>query len=219
MTVDSTLSNWFSAFDKFAERRPRWLVAVLVGVAAWSLSFFLYAPRLWMTENRLVDFLHMCANPLERHLQEPILAYRITTPVIAWMLHMRSWGAIGIQYVALILSLSILYLTMQRRISRVTALLTCFALSLTYVGQFTNLHPGFPDSVTHLCIAITLFCPLSWVFALCTMFGTLNDERFVLAIPFILLWSLKGQHFFTEVRKTLSLSGGFLVARAKRLPQ
>jgi len=211
LITERIFGNWLCVFDLFAERRSRWFVAILVGISAWSLSIFLYAPRLWKGYARLSDFLAMCANPLERQLSEPILEYRIMTPLVAWMLHLPAWGAIGIQYVALIATFSILYLAMQRRTNRITALLTCFALSLTYVSQFTNIHPGYPDSVTHLCIAVALFCPLSWVFALATIFGTLNDERFVVAIPLILLWHVKDRGLFIELRESLRLAGGFLV--------
>src|SRR5262249_45232053 len=145
MNTDSIVKQCLSAFEAFAERQPRWLVATLVGAAAWFLSFLLYAPRLWgwSSDTRVSDFLAMCANPLERHLHEPILAYRITTPAAAWIFHLPWWGAIGIQYVAAVLTLSVIYLAMQSWNGRATALLTCLAISLTYVSQFSDIHPGY----------------------------------------------------------------------------
>jgi hypothetical protein len=213
IAVDRTLTDWLSAFDIFAQRHPRPVVALLVGFAVWFLSIFLYAPPLWQVSklSRLADFLSQSANPLTRHLAEPILAYRITTPVIAWILQLRGLNAFAIQYVAHIFTFSIIYLVLERRAGRSTALLTCLAISLTYVTQWPNTHPGYSDAVTHLAIAITLFSPNFGVVALSTILGMLNDERFVLAMPFVFFWHAASPKLMTAIRENVGLLSAFLI--------
>ncbi|MBD2459667.1 hypothetical protein H6G89_01305 [Oscillatoria sp. FACHB-1407] len=146
--------------------------------------------------SRWDDLLAMCANPLTRNLHEPILAYRITLPVIAHSLGLYgdrwSWRALlatpGLPYLALIGTLAIVYVVVQRQTNSTVAALTSLALSLTHLTQWTNTHWGHPDSITHLAIAVTMLSPNVWLTGVMTVLGSLNDERFVVAIPFVLLW-------------------------------
>jgi hypothetical protein len=54
--------------------------------------------------------------------------------------------------------------------------------------QWTNLYWGHPDSLSFLAIAILMCTKRVEVSALASFIGALNDERFLLALPFIALW-------------------------------
>jgi len=56
------------------------------------------------------------------------------------------------------------------------------------VTQWTNTHWGHPDSLTFLPISILLLKKNPLIIVFCTFIGSLNDERFILSIPFLLLW-------------------------------
>ena len=142
--IDAKIASWLFTFNQIANRLGTLPTAILVALSVWTISIFLYAPPLWviMTNthpSRLDDFLAMCANPLERNLYEPILAYRVTTPLIAWIMGIQGYWAVGIQYIALILIFILLFIVIKRRTDNVTAILTCLALSLTHVAIWTNM--------------------------------------------------------------------------------
>lgn len=213
--ADQRIRFFLCQFDKLAQRIGNIQTAILVGVSVWGISLFLYAPPLFIiftntSPTRLDDFLAMCVNPFTRNLYEPILAYRIITPFIAYVLGLQGIIAVSIQYTALVLAFALIYIIVKRKTNNVIAMLTCFALSLSHVAQTTNTHWGIPDSVTHLATALAMLTPTPWLIGFATVVGTLNDERFVIAIPFILLWHLGSKDSRLEVKKIIKPLIGFL---------
>lgn len=201
-----------------AQHLPPTALAILVGFVTWLFSFFLYCIPLWMIvlgehhqTHRLEDFAKLCANPLTRDLVEPILAYRLTTPSLAWLLGLRGESGILIQYLAIPAMLACIFHSIRHRINLNSALWITLGVSITYTVIWPNVHPGFPDSVTHLAAAILLLTKHPLAIISLTTLGTLNDERFVMAIPFLVLWHsnlVTTQQTFTSA---IRLSTSFLV--------
>lgn len=181
---------------------PSWSASLLAGLLAWMFSIFLYSPRLALYllptsgATRRDDLLAQCVDPFTRSLDEPLLYYRILQPLIAhglgWCGSRAEWlallGSPGIAYIALILSLACVCWAMSRRVSQSLAIITTFALATTQFAQWTNLYWGHPDSLCFLPAAVMLCSSRAWVFFAASTVGLLNDERFVLALPFIFLW-------------------------------
>lgn len=177
---------------------------IFIGFIAWLFSFFLYSPRFILFlgldsgVTRRDDLLLQCLDPFTRDLITPSqqLYSRIVQPSIAnflgWCGERRDFlslmGSPGIAYIALILTLSFFYISISKRFSKGIALSSTFAISTTMLTQWTNTHWGHPDSLSFLPISILLCFRKWWIIVLCTFIGCLNDERFVLAIPFLILW-------------------------------
>ena len=181
------------------------LKALSIGFTAWLFSFFFYSPRfiLFLGQNsgttRRDQLLLQCLDPFNRNLfgeEKTQLYSRIVQPSIAnflgWCGDRREilsiLGSPGIAYIALILTLSFFYLAISKRFSNGIALSSTFAISTTMVTQWTNTHWGHPDSLSFLPISIILCFRKWWLVIPCTFIGCLNDERFILSIPFLLLW-------------------------------
>lgn len=178
------------------------LRSVLVGCLSWLLSIGLYSPRLTLFlaagsgSTRRDDLLTQCLDPLARNLNEPILAYRIVQPLLA---HALGWcgdrrdllallGSPGIAYIALILTLVCCHWALRQRFNAAVSLLATLALATTMFTQWTNTEWGHPDSLSLLPIALLLISRNPMLVAACVFIGALNDERLVLAIPFLALW-------------------------------
>jgi len=154
------------------------------------------------TPARIDDFNALCRNPFERNLHEPILAYRIITPALAWLLGLRGFSGVILQYLAIPATLGLIFHAMASRAGRSTALLATVGVACSYTMIWTNTKPGFPDSITHLAVASLLVTRNPCLIVAATILGTLNDERFVLAIPFLLLWHAPPGSFGTMVKST-----------------
>ena len=177
---------------------------LFIGLTSWLLSIFLYSPRLILflgygsPDTRRDNLLKQCLDPFRRDLLygEDHLYSRLIQPLIAnflgWCGERRDFLAIlgtpGIAYIALILTLSFTYLALSKRFSDKIALPSTFLISTTMVTQWTNTFWGHNDSLSFLPISIVLCIRKWWVILIATFIGCLNDERFVLAIPFLLLW-------------------------------
>ena len=178
------------------------LRSVWWGTLAWIFSLVLYSPRLTLFlaegagDTRRDDLLLQCVDPMSRQLWEPLLAYRIVQPALAnvlgWCGERRDIAALlgspGIAYVAMALTLVCTHWALSRRFTSMTALVATFAIATTHVTQWTNTLWGHPDSLTLLPIALMLCSRNAVVVLTATVIGATNDERFVLALPFILLW-------------------------------
>jgi hypothetical protein len=172
-----------------------WSRAWFIGIFAWLASSFLFSPSLWLLLgpgggelSRIPDFLALCRNPLDRTLAEPILAYRITTPLFCWLLQLPAWACLAVPYVALVLSMIVLARALLDRVSNEDAALITIGVALGYAVIWSNTKPGVPDGVTHLAVALCMLTPSPWMALAMTVLGTMNDERFLLAVPFVLLW-------------------------------
>jgi hypothetical protein len=180
------------------ERLERWSSGwngLQAGLVCWALSTLVASPAFfgWSWEgitvhSRARDFLRLCQDPWARDLVEPIMAYRLTVPVFAWVLHLPPLVALAVPYVATIGFLAVSFTALRRRTRPVVAFLATVILSLSFALFWSNWHPGFTDTVTHLLAACLLLAAgPAWTFA-GIFLGVLNDERLVLALPFILCW-------------------------------
>ena len=169
--------------------------AVIVASVLWISSGVLYSPSLWvllapggMSLSRIPDYLAMCADPLTRALNEPILAYRITTPLLAWVLNLPVWACLALPHLFSIAALACVLRAVRRMTDERNAILLCAAIAFSYALIWSNTKPGVPDGVTHWAVSVCFLSISPVLAAITTIVGAMNDERFVLSIPFLLLW-------------------------------
>ena len=193
--------NFTRSINRYVKDKT-WISSLLAGVISWLLSIFLYSPRLTLFlgegsgTTRRDDLLTQCLNPLTRDLNEPILAYRIVQPVLAHFFRLCGerrdlfalLGSPGIAYLALIIALACCHWALRQRFNGRISLLTTFGISTTMVTQWTNLYWGHPDSISLLAIALLLCTFRPAIVTTLVAIGSLNDERVLLALPFIATW-------------------------------
>ena len=178
-----------NTINKLWVSKPK-TTALCAGFATWGLSIFFYFSWVMMipvNRYRWDAFLALCENPLRRDIAYPILYYRITVPLIAYLLNLPPVLAFSIQYAAIIFALSIVFYYMAKRLDATTALLFCAALACSAFTQWGNMYPGIPDSVSLMLAAICLLRVRSVVYLPLITLGSLNDERMLFALPFIVL--------------------------------
>lgn len=173
--------------------RPPWRRSLQSGLVVWLLSLFMAAPPLtgWTWENiwagRAGDFLRLCADPLTRDLHEPILAYRIVLPLFSAALHLPPAAALSLAYLCSLAALICLHRAASLRTDSAFADLLTAAIGCSAAFRYTHYCLGIPDSLTHLTTALALFSSPALA-AGCVVIGFLNDERAILALPFLALW-------------------------------
>ncbi|MGA3006558.1 MAG: hypothetical protein ABSE59_01585 [Opitutaceae bacterium] len=201
--------------DEATRNASAWQVALF----AWALSTFLASPAFfgWSWEgiavkSRAADYLSLCKNPLARDLHEPILAYRLTLPVLAWMLHLPPLVALVLPYFAHVGFLAVCFTALRRRVDPLPAALATVIVALSFALFWSNWKPGFTDTTSHLLAASMLLTPAAgWAF-FATFLGLFNDERMVLALPFILCWHFPPAAKIVWIRKTARWSLGIGLA-------
>jgi hypothetical protein len=162
-----------------------------VGVGIWALGLFWKWPYAFLMLNhfpRLDDFLKLCADPLARNLNEPIVAYRVTTPLIANILGFGPGASVLIAWVALALSYATCWVALRRHTGGLFALVIVFTLSQSFYAHTSIRWLGIPDSVTLLALACCLVTKNPAVVSIATVCGMMNDERFLMAAPSLLVW-------------------------------
>lgn len=207
-----------TALTRAWEKHP---VATSLGIAlfGWALSmFFYFSWVLYLPENqyRVAGFLALCANPLARDVADPILYYRLTTPLLAYVLHLPPMGAIAVQHVFSVLNMAAIFALLSRRFDPSLALWAVIGLSGTTVMIWSNLCPGYPDSVSHTLATLCLFGIHPGAYIPLVFFGLLNDERMLFALPFIVLWKFPGlldrrADFLGAARHSACMVAGILV--------
>jgi hypothetical protein len=172
-------------------RQHSFLLALFVGVVTWLFGIFVKFPQGLLTTThfpRLEDYLKLCANPFARDVN-PILAYRISVPIIAWAFHLPPVLCTFLPILFLIASYAIIfYVVLERTADKKFSVLVVAGLSLTFFAHWTNRWLGFPDSFSHLVSALALISSNPLLLALCCIFGMLNDERWLFSVPFLLFW-------------------------------
>ena len=89
----------------------------------------------------------------------------------------------------LILSYAIIfYVVLEHTADKRFSILVVAGLSLTFFAHWTNRWLGFPDSFSHLFSALALISSNPFLLAMCCIFGTLNDERWLFSVPLLLFW-------------------------------
>lgn len=189
----------FNTFDHVVARlaahettpRGRLGVALLVGTFATLASLFWYFNPTDILDHRparLDDFVRQCADPLTRDIVEPIIAYRIVAPTIAWLCGLRGVSGLIIQYAALIGCLAVVHAAVRRVRGTGAGVLASFAVASTFAAIWTLNYPGFPDAVTHFFVALALLPLGPGALTLSLTLATLNDERALMAFPLVALW-------------------------------
>src|SRR5215831_5859543 len=86
-------------------------LALFVGAIIWLFGIFVKFPQGLLTTShfpRLDDYLELCANPFARDVS-PILAYRISVPVLAWVLQLPPIICISLPILFLIGSYAVVF--------------------------------------------------------------------------------------------------------------
>lgn len=170
-----------------------WQNSLQAGAAIWALSLFVASPPFsswsWTNLNttRAADFLRQCANPMTRNLVEPILAYRISTPLLAWLLHLPAIASLALPYLFSLGALVVIHRAMSLRTEPRLASAMTIATACSSTFRYSHGCLGLADSLTHLGSAVALIgnAPTA---AVAVLVSCCNDERSVLALPFIALW-------------------------------
>ena len=187
--------------EQLSARRGIFLTSLLVGALAVLLAVFVSFPGTILYHSifgsRISDTLKLSHNLFARDLQEDILAYRIVVPLLSrWTGTNQPWLLVIVfQWSALVLTLAINFLAIVRKMGkdgiRFAWPLT-LALGLSFFTFWSYYGSGCFDAVTQLTLALALLISRPWLLALLALVGTLNDERFLIAAPFIVLWHVRG---------------------------
>jgi hypothetical protein len=171
--------------------RHTFFLALFVGAGTWLFGVLVKFPHGLLTTShfpRLEDYLKLCANPFTRDVN-PILAYRISVPIIAWALQLPPAISAFLPIVFLILSYAVIFYVILERTADIRfSILVVAGLSLTFFAHWTNRWLGFPDSFSHLVSALALTSSNPFLLVLYCLVGTLNDERWLFSVPLLLFW-------------------------------
>jgi hypothetical protein len=221
-----------ASVERWSEKSTRWIeqlsarrgilsAALLVGVVALLLAVLVSFPGTILYHpifgSRISDTLKLSHDLFARDLQEDILAYRIVVPLLSkWTGTNTPWLLVIVfQWIALVLALAISFLAIVRRMGkdgiRFAWPLT-LALGLSFFTFWSYYGSGYFDAVTQLTLALALLISRSWALAPLALIGTLNDERFLIAAPFIVLWHARGTVWRDLVRSSWPRIAALLLA-------
>jgi len=183
--------------ERLSARRGMFAASLLVGVIAALLAVFVSFPGTILYHplfgSRISDTLKLSHDLFARDLEEDILAYRIVVPLLSgWTGTNRPWLLVIVfQWATIVLALAVSFLAIVRKVGkdgvRYAWPLT-LALGLSFFTFWSYYGSGSFDAVTQLTLALALLISRSWTLAPLAFVGTLNDERFLIAAPFIVLW-------------------------------
>jgi len=183
--------------DQILTKVRIWLTGGSLLANAWKVGFFCFALSAFLYLGGIPGRVTEDIIPLAYHpfdfvvLHSPILARRLTLPIMAHLLHLANRGIIVIPIVANFLTLVLLYYALALAMPETLAFLTVTLLSLTAMTVIGNTWLGMPDPISNLmgvaCMASTN--PM-WI-AVFAVIGFQTDERFAMMIPFILLWKIR----------------------------
>jgi hypothetical protein len=189
-------------------------IAILLAVFVSFPGTFLYHP---LFGSRISDTLKLSHNLFARDLAEDILAYRIVVPLLSrWTGTNQPWLLVIVfQWTAIVLTLAVSFLAIVRRMGKDSirfAWPLTLALGLSFVTFWSYWGSGSFDAVTLLALALALLISRPWQLALLALVGTLNDERFLIASPFIVLWHARGAGIRDLVRSAWPWIAGLVSA-------
>jgi hypothetical protein len=218
--------------ERVSDRSTRWVeqlsaqrglfpTSLVIGVIALLLAVFVSFPGTILYHplfgSRIADTLKLSHNLFERDLQEDILAYRIVVPLLSrWTGTNGPWLLVIVyQWTALVLALAISFLAVARKLGtngiRFAWPLT-LGLGLSFFTLWSYYGSGYFDAITQLTLALALLISRPWALAPLALVGTLNDERFLIAAPFIVLWHARGTALRDLIRSTWPRVAALLAA-------
>jgi hypothetical protein len=151
----------------------------------------------------------MCDNPFYNQAV-PFMHYRITAPCIAWILGLKGKWVFLVQYLPIPMTLSVIYFALAKRTRRDLATVVTACLSLTFTFVWANTRGGYADAVTHLMVALMLLTTSNLLTILLVVLSTLNDERTLFAIPFLVLWHGEHKSLLQVLRDRWSYIGSII---------
>jgi hypothetical protein len=167
------------------------LLPLFFGMGVWLFGIFVKFPQGMLSISffpRLEDYLRLCINPFARDINL-ILAYRISVPIIAWALQLPLIICALLPIFFLIGAYATIFFVISERTGdKKFSLMVVAGLSLTFFAHWTNRWLGYPDAFSHFCSALGLLSSNPLILALICMLGTLNDERWVFSVPFLIYW-------------------------------
>ena len=193
------LGGWLRTIEEsanyVAERlRPESLIQCLaVSVVVLSVSFFLYAPNLWMPlcDGRCQDALAIAASPLRYgHLNYPFAANRVMLPWLSHLLHFTRSAVFAVPILANVLNFALCFRMLSVQMNTGAGLLCTAALAITQVGQVGNTWVGWPDPLCLLLLTLTMTVRWSWWLFPLVVAGVLTDDRFLVGLLGSILWRL-----------------------------
>jgi hypothetical protein len=218
--VSETSTRWI---EQLSTRRGLFPTSLLIGIIALLLAGFVSFPGTILYHpifgSRISDTLKLSHNLFARDLQEDILAYRIFVPLLSrWTGINTPWLLVIVfQWTTLVLALAISFLAIVRKLGkdgiRFAWPLT-LALGLSFFTFWSYYGSGYFDAVTQLTLALALLISRPWPLALLALVGTLNDERFLIAAPFVVLWHARGAGLRDLVRSSWPRIAALLFAIA-----
>jgi hypothetical protein len=187
--------------ENMPARRGMFLTSLVVGLMAILLAVLVSFPGTILYHSlfgsRISDTLKLSHDLFARDLGEDILAYRIVVPLLSkWTGTNQPWLLVIVfQWTTLVVALSVSFLAVVRKMGKDRirfAWPLTLALGLSFFTFWSYYGSGYFDAVTQLTLALSLLLARPWAFSLLAIVGTLNDERFLIATPFILLWHARG---------------------------
>ena len=131
----------------------------------------------------------MSAAPLSyAHLGEPLGAYRVVLPWLAYCLHLGGFGVLVLPIAANVVNFAILFRVLSARMNKSAGLLCTASIALTQVGQVGNTWLGWPDPICFLLLTLTMVVRKRWWLIPLITAGVLTDERFLVGLAGTLLW-------------------------------
>jgi hypothetical protein len=196
--LSHTSTQWI---EQVAARRGMFATSLLVAVIAALLAVFVCFPGTILYHpligSRISDTLRLSHNLFDRDLQEDILAYRIVVPLLSrWTGTNQPWLLVVVyQWAMLVLALAVSFLAIVRKLGKGGvryAWPITLALGLSFFTFWSYYGSGYFDAVTQLTLALALLISRPWLLGPLAFVGALNDERFLIAAPFIVLWHARG---------------------------
>lgn len=202
-------ANWL-AFPELLYRRFSHYLVLLWEKGQWKMASFLAAIVAYLTallicfpgtllhrpfyHMRMFDTLNLSTNVLARDLCEDITAYRLTVPILAKLLWIKSPVLIVLLFQILpsIATLALLFANAARRLGPRQAWPVTLMFALSFLLFWTFYYGGIFDSMTHLCLVLVMTTANPWLGFGIAVAGVMNDERFIIAAPFAVLWHYRG---------------------------
>ena len=194
--------------NPFATWEERWFFPIIVGVGAFAISLFLYFPPLWLwpdgvISERFEEYWRLSQDLFARDIPTTFLGFRLVYPFLGKVLFLSKPLMLALPPLFAVATLSVVYIAMTRVATAPIALFITLLTALNGGFQFSNARWGIPDSITYLSIAVSLLTKHPLLIFISTLIGGMNDDRLVLALPFVYLW-----HFNSDHRQSVSWLGG-----------